>query len=168
VSGTLGDARLALEVFRGGLSVPASAFELARARMEQPTPRVALGQALRGIATAAIDVSDGLLGDLGHVLQQSQVGARIDVDAAFGLLATSNAAGLQAERQFEFVLAGGDDYELAFTAPAAQRGAVEAAAQESGTVVTRIGQIEAELGVRLFDAAGERVTRSYGSFDHFA
>jgi len=168
VSGTLGDARLALEVFRGGLSVPASAFELARARMEQPTPRVALGQALRGIATAAIDVSDGLLGDLGHVLQQSQVGARIDVDAAFGLLATSNAAGLQAERQLEFVLAGGDDYELAFTAPAAQRGAVEAAAQESGTVVTRIGQIEAELGVRLFDAAGERVTRSYGSFDHFA
>jgi len=168
VSGTLGDARLALEVFRGGLSVPASAFELARARMEQPTPRVALGQALRGIATAAIDVSDGLLGDLGHVLQQSQVGARIDVDAAFGLLATSNAAGLQAERQLEFVLAGGDDYELAFTAPTAQRGAVEAAAQESGTVVTRIGQIEAELGVRLFDAAGERVTRSYGSFDHFA
>jgi thiamine-monophosphate kinase len=168
VSGTLGDARLALEVFRGGLSVPAAAFELARARMEQPTPRVALGQALRGIATAAIDVSDGLLGDLGHVLQQSRVGARIEVDAAFGLLATSNVAGLQAERQLEFVLAGGDDYELAFTAPPAQRGAIEAAAKESGTAVTRIGQIEAEPGLRLFDAGGQRVTRTYGSFDHFA
>lgn len=168
VSGTLGDARLALEVFRGGLSVPAAAFELARARMEQPTPRVALGQALRGIATAAIDVSDGLLGDLGHVLRQSKVGARIDVDAAFGLLATSNVAGLPAERQLEFVLAGGDDYELAFTAPPAQRGAIEAAAKESRTAVTRIGRIEAEPGLRLFDAGGQRVTRTYGSFDHFA
>ena len=72
VSGTLGDARLALEVFRGTLSLPAEVFEAARARMEQPTPRVALGQALRGIATSAIDVSDGLLGDLGHVLRQSR------------------------------------------------------------------------------------------------
>jgi thiamine-monophosphate kinase len=168
VSGTLGDARLALEVFRGGLSLPAAAFELARARMELPTPRVALGQALRGIASAAIDVSDGLLGDLGHVLQQSKVGARIDVDTAYGLLATSNVAGLPSERQLEFVLAGGDDYELAFTAPPAQRSAVEAAAKESGTVVTRIGQIESEPGLRLFDAAGQRVTRAYGSFDHFA
>jgi thiamine-monophosphate kinase len=168
VSGTLGDARLALEVFRGGLSVPAAAFDVARARMEQPTPRVALGQALRGIASAAIDVSDGLLGDLGHVLQQSKVGARIDVDAAYGLLATSNVAGLPSERQLEFVLAGGDDYELAFTAPPAQRAAVEAAAKNSGTAVTRIGQIEAEPGLRLFDAAGQRVMRTYGSFDHFA
>jgi thiamine-monophosphate kinase len=168
VSGTLGDARLALEVFRGALSVPAAAFEAARARMEQPTPRVALGQALRGIATAAIDVSDGLLGDLGHVLAQSHVGACIDVDAAYGLLGTSNVAGLPADRQIEFVLAGGDDYELAFTAPAAQRAAVEAAARASGTVATRIGRIEGERGLRLVDAAGQRVARTFGSFDHFA
>jgi thiamine-monophosphate kinase len=168
VSGTLGDARLALEVFRGGLSVPAAAFELARARMEQPAPRVGLGQALRGLATAAIDISDGLLGDLGHVLRQSNAGARIDVDAAFGLLGTSNIAGLPAERQLEFVLAGGDDYELAFTAPTAQRAAVEAAAKESGTAATRVGQIEAEPGLRLVDGAGNRITRTYGSFDHFA
>jgi thiamine-monophosphate kinase len=168
VSGSLGDARLALEVFRGGLSVPAAAFELARGRLEQPSPRVALGQALRGIATSAIDVSDGLLGDLGHVLEQSKGGACIDVDAAFGLLATSNAAGLQAERQLEFVLAGGDDYELAFTAPPARRSGVEAAAKASGTVVTRIGRIEAEPGLRLVDGTGRRVARTYGSFDHFA
>jgi thiamine-monophosphate kinase len=168
VSGTLGDARLALEVFRGGLSVPAAAFELARARMEQPTPRVALGQALRGVATAAIDISDGLLGDLGHVLRQSRVGARIDIDAAYGLLGTSNIASLPADRQLEFVLAGGDDYELAFTAPTAQRAAVEAAAMASGTALTRVGQIEAEPGLRLVDGAGNRITRTYGSFDHFA
>jgi thiamine-monophosphate kinase len=168
VSGTLGDARLALEVFRGGLSVPAAAFELARARLEQPSPRVALAQSLRGIATSAIDISDGLLGDLSHVLQQSCVGARIDIDAAYGLLATSNVAGLPAEQQLEFVLAGGDDYELAFTAPAAQRAAVEAAAKAGATAVTRIGQIEAEPGLRLVDGAGQPVSRAYGSFDHFA
>jgi thiamine-monophosphate kinase len=168
VSGTLGDARLALEVFRGRLSVPAAAFEAGRARMEQPTPRVALGQALRGVAHAAIDISDGLLGDLGHVLQQSHVGAQIDTEAAFGLLATSNLAGLPAERQLEFVLAGGDDYELVFTAPVAKRAEVGAAATASGTAVTRIGRIEAEPGLRLVDAAGRKVTQAYASFDHFA
>jgi thiamine-monophosphate kinase len=74
VSGTLGDARVALEVFRGRLSVPEAVFLSARARMEQPTPRVALGMALRGLASAAADISDGLLGDLGHILTASGVG----------------------------------------------------------------------------------------------
>ena len=75
VSGHLGDARVALEVFRGNLSAPAPVFESARLRMEQPTPRVALGQALRGLATSAADISDGLLGDLSHIVKASQVGA---------------------------------------------------------------------------------------------
>jgi thiamine-monophosphate kinase len=100
VSGTLGDARLALEVFRGTLSVPAEVFEAARSRMEQPTPRVALGQALLGIASSVIDVSDGLLGDLGHILQQSQVGARVDTDIAAGLMGAP-AGSLAADRRVE-------------------------------------------------------------------
>src|SRR5437868_2059526 len=78
VSGTLGDARLALEAFRGTVSLPQEVFDAARLRLERPQPRVALGLALRGLATAAIDVSDGLLGDLGHVLQRSGVGADVE------------------------------------------------------------------------------------------
>jgi thiamine-monophosphate kinase len=165
VSGTLGDARLALEVFRGTLSVAGEVFEKARARMEQPTPRVALGQALRGIATSAIDISDGLLGDLGHVLRQSGVGALIQTELAAGLLAA--ASQLDADRRLEYVLAGGDDYELAFTAPPARREAVQAAAKKSDTAVTRIGRIESAAGIRLLDGQGRPVQKHYRSFDHF-
>ncbi len=166
VSGTLGDARLALEVFRGTVSVPAPVFDAARARMELPVPRVALGQALRGIATAAIDVSDGLLGDLGHVLRQSSVGAVVEVEAAMPLMVAGDH--VSAEQRLEWVLAGGDDYELVFTAPPALRDAVQAAAISAATRVTRIGRIEAELGVRLLDPHGQRLHRPFASFDHFA
>jgi thiamine-monophosphate kinase len=166
VSGTLGDARLALEVLRGTVSVPADVFEKARARMEQPTPRVALGQALRGIATSAIDISDGLLGDLGHVLRQSAAGARIETSLAAGLMAAHGT--LTEDQQLEYVLAGGDDYELAFTAPVAQRDAVQAAAREARTPVKRIGRIESEPGLRLVDGKGGLIHRRYSSFDHFA
>jgi thiamine-monophosphate kinase len=167
-SGTLGEARLALEAFRGTLSLPAGVFELARARMEQPTPRVALGQALLGIATAAVDVSDGLLGDLGHILRRSGVGARIDTAAAGRLMIPACAAAVEADIALEYALAGGDDYELVFTAPARSRDAVEAAAQQAATRVTRIGSIESSAGLRLVDARGEPVQRHFGSFDHFA
>lgn len=172
VSGTLGDARLALEVFRGNLELPAQAFTLARARMETPTPRVALGMALRGIASAAVDVSDGLLGDLGHILHQSGVGALIDTSIAIYLIAnnainTPDKSIFTPQKQLEYILAGGDDYELAFTAPAAMRHAVQAAATASGTQVTRIGQIQAEPGLRLVDGQGLPVPNGYTSFDHF-
>ncbi|MEH3085019.1 MAG: thiamine-phosphate kinase [Xylophilus ampelinus] len=170
VSGSLGDARLALEVFRGTLSVPAEVFDAARARMEMPTPRVALGAALRGIATAAIDVSDGLLGDVGHVLAASQAGARIDATAAVALMSAppgDPADATDAERRLGFVLAGGDDYELAFTAPPAAREAVAAAAAQAGVRATRIGRIEAAPGIRLTDADGRPVVQRHASFDHF-
>lgn len=168
VSGSLGDARLALEAFRGTLSLPAPLFDIARARMEQPTPRVALGQALRGIASAAIDVSDGLLGDLGHILAASGVGACVDADAAVELIAVRDGLALDARLLRTCALSGGDDYELVFTAPAAQREAVVAAGQASATALTRIGRIESERGVRVVDAQGHAVAQRFGSFDHFA
>ena len=165
-SGTLGDARLALEVFRGTRALPADAFAAARRRMEEPEPRVALGIALRGVASAAIDVSDGLLGDLGHILRASGVGVSIDTAAAMPLMAEGGH--VDPETRLEYVLAGGDDYELLFTAAPAQREAVARAAQAAATPVTRIGRIEAEPGVRLRDAFGAALQRRYASFDHFA
>lgn len=164
VSGSLGDARLALEVFRGTVSVPAGVFEAARARMETPTPRVALGLALRGVATSAIDISDGLLGDLAHVLRASGVGAVVDSLLTAGLM----AAPLQGGQRLEFILAGGDDYELAFTAPPARRATVQDAAARAGTPVTRIGTIEAAAGIRLTGENGKLLDARYTSFDHFA
>jgi thiamine-monophosphate kinase len=168
VSGTLGDARLALEAFRGTVSLPEAVFAAARLRLEEPQPRVALGVALRGIATACIDVSDGLLGDVGHVLERSGVGARIDASCARGLLAaTRMGLELEEERLLQVVLAGGDDYELAFTTPATQRQAVAAAAKRTGTNVTRIGWIEAEMGLRVVGADGKPVAQRFAGFDHF-
>ena len=173
VSGAVGDARLALEALRGTLALPPGLLVQAKSRLEQPTPRVALGQALRGVASAAIDVSDGLLGDLGHILRASGVGATLDTALAVNLLASRShpdwpEAGIDAERQMELALAGGDDYELAFTAPASARDAVEAAAGQSQTPVSRIGRIDTAPGLRLLDAAGKPLQRRYASFDHFA
>ena len=159
VSGRLGDARLALEVFRGMAALDALGFESVRAAMECPTPRVALGQALRGIATAALDLSDGLLGDLGHILAASGVGARIDVDA---LPRSTVLAAQSAALQRECVLAGGDDYELVFTAPP---GAV---LPDVGVPLSRVGVIEAEPGLRVVDARGAPVDHGLRGFDHFA
>lgn len=169
VSGTLGDARLALEAFRGTVSLPQDVFETARLRLEQPQPRVALGVALRGIASAAIDLSDGLAGDLAHVLRLSNAGATIELPRVPSLLAAARA-GLQlpAERIEDLVLSGGDDYELAFTAAPQRRAAVEAAAAATGTPATRIGRIDAEPGLRVLDVDGRTLERSFASFDHFA
>ena len=183
VSGTLGDARLALEVFRGNITMSEEAFAHARLRMERPTPRVALGIALRGIATSAIDLSDGLLGDLGHILQRSHVGATVEVEKAIKLVANkiynTRAIGqfnqnLSQNSDFDpkythigYILTAGDDYELAFTAPPAARAAVLAASAQAETPVTRIGRIDAQTGLRLVDANGAPVENRWSSFDHF-
>ena len=164
VSGSLGDARLALEVFRGSQSLPGAGFEQVRRAMELPQPRVALGQALRGLAHSAIDVSDGLLGDLGHVLQRSQVGATLWADA-LPRSAVMREQPLALQRLC--TLAGGDDYELVFTAPAAATQAVLAAGQRSGVAVTPIGRIEATPGLRLLDGDGAELPGPYAAFDHF-
>ena len=173
VSGWPGEARLALEAFRGTLAPPldGEAFEAVRLRMERPTPRVALGLALRGLATSAIDVSDGLLGDLGHVLRRSQVGGAI----ALGALPVSSwLAGRSKAEQHDGVLAGGDDYELLFTASAARRAEVLAAGASAGVPVHRIGLIQADAGLHLVDGGwgeggpqGRAVANRWTSFDHF-
>ena len=174
VSGTLGDARLALEIFRGTVrDAPTGVFETARARLEQPTPRVALGQTLRGVASSAIDVSDGLCGDLGHIIARSGVGAVLDLSittkllANYSILTSAKGRFLSENTLLECVLSGGDDYELAFTAPANARTAVAAAARAAQTPVTRIGTIQTEPGLRFIGADGEPMQRRFGSFDHF-
>jgi thiamine-monophosphate kinase len=164
VSGSLGDARLALEAMQQKLSLPHSALQSAASRLHRPTPRVALGLALRGIASGAIDVSDGLLGDLGHILQRSALGATIDADLLpFGDVLQSQP--LQTRR--EFALNGGDDYELCFTAAPAFHTRVQAAAAEAGVRVTRIGCITPGPDLQVLDAHGHPVTLTSHSFDHF-
>ena len=172
VSGTLGDARLALDALQGKFELPADVLAQARLRLEQPTPRVALGTVLRGIATSAIDISDGLAGDLGHILKASGVGAQVDIEAAIHLIAAYAhidwpKALFERQELLNIVFSGGDDYELAFTAPPTARGAVQAAAVGTQTAVTRIGVIESEPGLRLVDARGQLITARFNSFDHF-
>ncbi len=165
VSGAPGDARLALECVRGTLKLAGEDFDKARVAMEMPQPRVVLGQALRGIASSAIDISDGLLGDLGHVLRGSKVGATVEVDAA------PRSAALRSQDiavQRMCTLSGGDDYELLFTAAPGAADKVLAAGRQSGVTVTAIGRIEeAACGLRLVDADGASFDQQYDAFDHF-
>lgn len=168
VSGHLGDARLALEAFRGHVSLPQTVLDLARMRMETPTPRVALGQALRGIAHAMVDISDGLLGDLGHILKASGVGAEIELATTANLMATSLQWVCPVDLAMTCVFSGGDDYELAFTAPQSAAAKVQAAAVATGTRVTRIGRITHNTELVLHNADGQAVPAQFRSFDHFA
>ncbi|MBP0597829.1 thiamine-phosphate kinase [Herbaspirillum sp. LeCh32-8] len=164
VSGSLGDARLALAGYRN--EFPLSDTELLQAapRLHEPTPRVELGVALRGIAHAAIDISDGLVGDLGHILARSRHGATLNVDA---LPPGNTLQQRDAELRRRFTLAGGDDYELCFTAPARLRETVEKAAHAAGVEVARVGVIDSEPGLRLVDASGQALQLDLASFDHF-
>lgn len=164
VSGTLGDARVALAGRQLEVVLDTATVEAAAVRMDQPTPRVSLGMRLRGIAHAALDVSDGLAGDLGHILKASHVGATLNADALpFG--PTLDTLPLEIKRRY--ALAGGDDYELCFTAPASKREQVLAAAQAADTPVTLIGRIEEETGLRITDQQGQPVNVPLQSFDHF-
>ncbi len=133
-------------------------------RLERPEPRVALGVALRHLARAAIDVSDGLLGDLGHICERSRVGAEVDWPAV------PLAPGLEsvpAQQRLALSLAGGDDYELLFTAVPENRGSIEALGRSLGLPLARIGRIVAGGGVRVLDARGAALRVDAGSYDHF-
>ena len=162
VSGSLGEAAAGLAVLRSGALGDAGDPLVRRYRFAEP--RVALGRALRGRATAAMDVSDGLLGDLGKLCAASGVGARLDLDR---LPISDELARRHSRRECEqFALCGGDDYELLFTLPPVDSGPVELVLAQS-FALRRIGVIEAETGVRC-TRDGSPVTVSGGGYDHFA
>lgn len=165
VSGTLGDAAGALRLWqRGALDVTALAgsvhHETLRHRLLRPTPRLALGSCLRAFAHAAVDVSDGLLSDLGHIAARSDVGADIEADAL--PLSEALQAVFTADEARECALRGGDDYELCFTAAADQREALLALGQSLGVQLTRIGRIDGTPGVRVQGYSGAT------GYQHFA
>lgn len=162
VSGTPGDAAAALAQWSAG----SARDPVLRERLDRPTPRVALGLRLAGLAHAAIDISDGLLADLAHVCRASGVRAEVDVDA----LPVSDALGEVApdpDTRRALQASGGDDYELCFTAPVAQRDAIAAAALDASASVTRIGRIVEGQGV-LATADGAPWTPVRAGWDHFA
>lgn len=163
VSGTLGGAALGLRHLRGEIELPPEMAAACRARLEAPQPRLALGRALIGLAHAAIDVSDGLLADLGHILECSGKGAIIES----GRIPLAAALPTQPEWLRSCALSGGDDYELCFTAPTALRPQVEAAAAAAGTPATRIGTITSSGGILLVDETGKRIPVPPSGFDHF-
>jgi thiamine-monophosphate kinase len=166
VSGVLGSAAMALAYRQGRLFMEQIDAARVLPALYLPTPRLALGIALRGIASAAIDISDGLLGDLGHILERSAAGATLDFAALPTLPAAQNYLHEAVAR--DCVLAGGDDYELCFTAPADRRDAVLAAAAGVDMAVTRIGRITAEPGLAVVDADGRPIPLTRTGYDHFA
>lgn len=161
VTGTLGDAAGAL----GLLQVDQTAPDALRTRLDRPQPRVATGLALRGITHACIDISDGLLADLGHICTASDVGAELDAD----LLPLSPAlhAAFDVAICRGFALAGGDDYELCFTVPAASELRIAPLLAQAGCVATRIGRIVAGSGVRVLNANGHDITATQAGWEHF-
>lgn len=165
VSGALGDARAALAWRRGELPQPPPVDMAACSeRLDRPSPHVALGIALRGVATAAIDLSDGLLGDLGHILKRSRCGAIVE----WARLPRSAALErLPVEHQQQFALAGGDDYELLFTAAPTARAEVERAAGAAATTVARIGRIVGGEELVVVDAQDRPLPLRWQAFDHF-
>jgi thiamine-monophosphate kinase len=166
VSGMLGSAAMALAYRQGRLFMEQIDAAKVLPALYLPTPRVALGIALRGIAHSAIDISDGLLGDLGHILERSHVGATLEFASLPTLPAVQGYLHEAVAR--DCVLAGGDDYELCFTAPASRRDAVQAAAAATGVAITRIGRITAETGLTVIGSDGRPLSVDKTGYDHFA
>jgi thiamine-monophosphate kinase len=163
VSGQLGDARAAL----GFLDKPEPDLSVAEhavlARYHTPTPRLTLGQRLRGLASAAVDVSDGLAADLGHILSASGVAAEIN---AANLPLSAALMQTCRDRAVEFALSGGDDYELCFTVSAEHRATITALSAELNLALTEIGTVETGQGITCYDTDGAVITPAAG-YQHF-
>lgn len=161
VTGTLGDAAAALEGLVARREVTASL----RQRLDRPTPRLAAGQRLSGIAHSCIDLSDGLIADLGHVCARSGVGAEIELGK---LPASGELAAIEAAQRWRWQSSGGDDYELCFTAAPRDRELVMQALDFAGVPATRIGRIVVAQGVKAFDPAGREWRPARSGYAHFA
>lgn len=164
VSGSIGDAALGLRVLQGKLTGDAEGHLVRRYRL--PEPRLALGQALRGVARAAMDVSDGLVQDLGHLCRAARCGAEITA-AGLPLSAAANAALARDAALGPLLLTGGDDYELLFAAAPEDAAAVQAASATAGVPVARLGRFVAGDGVVVRDASGATITLAHGGWSHF-
>jgi thiamine-monophosphate kinase len=163
VSGIPGMAALGLAYLQGKTALPEEDRLFCLAALHKPQPQVALGLALRDTAHSAIDVSDGLLADLGHILECSKVGAEIQFDA----IPKVSAGNIDTALLQQCVLSGGDDYELCFTAPLASRAAIEAISQTLQLPLTRIGLIRAEQGCVVRTADGGVLQPKESGYDHF-
>lgn len=162
VTGTLGDAALALRHRLGGIRLSEDDLGVVAGRLDRPVPRVREGMALRGIAHSAIDISDGLLADLGHILQMSQVGAQVRLDQIpVSKICRSHIK----ETGWDMVLANGDDYELCFTVPEKNMTALKQLDVACG--FHRIGVIESEPGLRIIDEAGKPYLPQQTGHNHF-
>jgi len=168
VSGCLGDAAAGLALVQSRLhAANLRDARAVRGRLDRPTPRIALGLALRGVASACIDVSDGLAQDLGHVLRASGVGARIDAARLPASPALRRLLPVLASRA-QLALSGGDDYELCFSVPASRVARVAAIAARLRLRLSCIGSVVARRGLQVHDADGARMALSHTGFDHFA
>lgn len=166
LSGATGEAALALAHRAGRTALAGGLVAQCVARLEAPEPRVELGGRLRGLAHSAIDVSDGLLADLGHILEMSGVGAEVLYDLLPRAPAIASCD--DAELVCECLASGGDDYELLFTVPAARRADVDALSADLGLALTRIGSIvPGEAKSRLLDMQGNALAPARSGFDHF-
>jgi thiamine-monophosphate kinase len=163
VSGELGGAALGLRHLRGEVVLEPDSVRACLERLHRPQPRVALGRALVGVARAAIDVSDGLLADLGHILERSGVGAELRLSAIPAAPALAGHAGCI----LDCALSGGDDYELCLTAPRVARESMLNAARQTGTPLSHIGSITSDGGLVLRDASGNPLSPRKGGYDHF-
>lgn len=167
VTGTLGDGGAGLALAQGRLQASGPDADFLRERLERPMPRLEVGLRLRGIASACIDLSDGLAADLTHILTRSRVGARIEV-GQLPLSDTLMRCVPDLHPRLDLALFAGDDYELCFTVPPAAVPDLTAVANDGRCPLTRIGVIEGEPGLRLVDRDGGIYTGATPGFDHFA
>jgi len=166
-SGSIGDAALGLAALKGeiaGLSESDRAFLIDRYRL--PQPRLALGQRLVGLASAMIDISDGLVADLGHICTASALGARIDAEKVPRSEAARRVLGIAPDR-LAAIFGGGDDYELLFTAPPAAAYRIGDVMRETGILVYCIGEMETGAGVKVRDAHGQQMPIGLAGYSHF-